>query len=105
MEEFQTYRNLLQRLHDRLSDRILDQTDLATYMKMVGGVRALEEAYLIPDVVLTKLEELREHRTKLDESAELAARERQSTHYGTRLWGAMASPKHSAGVDAGQVTR
>lgn len=80
-------------MYDKISERILECDDFAAYQRLVGGLKALEDAHGIPEVVLTKLEELREQRAITDESIARAESERRAGIYGTRRW---VSPVASA---------
>lgn len=86
MEEFKTYRRLVEKQYQRIANQVLEAQDFAGYQRMVGGLKAIEEAFSLPEVVLNKMEELRD-RTKSDaESATRAADEQRAGRYGSRYW-------------------
>ena len=97
MEEFQVHQKLVGRLSERLGEKLLEQDDFASYQRIVGGLKALEDVYGLPETIVSKLEELNVRRTESELTERRVADERRAHTYGTRLWRRMAGTDGSSG--------
>lgn len=95
--DWPVYSALVQRRFADIAEGFMECPDFAAHQKIVGALKAYEEMLGLPDLVIAKLEEVRDRTASTAESAERADRESRAHRYGSRLWN--APPSDGAGLE------
>jgi len=85
-EDWQAYIAIVQSRYSSLAEGLMDCKDFATYQKVLGGLKAYEEMVTLPDLVIAKLEELRDRTDESGRNTRIAADEYRAHRFGSRYW-------------------
>jgi len=107
--DWRCYSALVERRYSEVAEGLLKCKDYAEYRFIVGALGALQEAYGLPDLVIAKWEEIRDH-TRRSASRDTSAERESAAHtFSSRWWkpgpGGVESADFRPGMGTGQEPR
>ena len=84
--EWQCYLEALQARYSQVAAGLTECKDYAEYRFLVGGLKAYEDVFMLPELVLIKQETLRDHTESRNASASNAAGDRRAGRLNSRWY-------------------